>query len=445
MPKVEYLAIKQGLPKKHSLVKRKILRKQLVDSLSTNFLGIGVPANAWYGVEEIQVYFHALISQHCSGNLGMDLAYDFYGYNLADQETVMRRCEKVDLLVMEQQINAMLLENALQLPTYKSEYKFAKVKNWNTKFRQKKAENYKKKRKRQRERGVKPPVGRWLSMDFTLKSMYLKTYKKYIQTDHPIAKHITKDRRKKSTTTFMGYHTIYDHELGSRQVLGVHMLSKFRKPGYKDGWKREGLDYVVKYLVDPIVDKIPIVGITFDGDYYNKKVIQYLEGKNLDYVIRASMTPTISQLIVDAKLDTSLADGEGYEVKNGNTMGTGRKALKTRLVIVKRGQELIPLVLPTYSKLTPEQALLVYEERFGIETAYREVYNYLPKTCSLSPMYRLALYALTCWFFNILLNYYQIVVIFASDKTRWQTSLSRLKMHFDLILAEVLTNKAFEP
>ena len=31
-----------------------------------------------------------------------------------------------------------------------------------------------------------------------------------------------------------------------------------------------------------------------------------------------------------------------------------------------------------------------------------------------------------------------IVVIFSSDKTRWQTSLSRLKKHLDLILGQML-------
>ena len=143
MLKVQKLAIRQGLPKKHSKIKTKILRKQLVESLSTNFLGIDVPVNAWYGIEEIQVYFHSLISQHCSGNLGIDLMYDFYGYNIADQQTVKRRCEKLDQQQMERQINSMLLENALQLPTYQSNYKFAKVKDWNTKYRRKKSEKNK--------------------------------------------------------------------------------------------------------------------------------------------------------------------------------------------------------------------------------------------------------------------------------------------------------------
>ena len=113
--------------------------------------------------------------------------YDFYNYNLADQQTVMRRCEKVDLQTMEKQINSMILENALKLPTYQSEYKFAKIKDWNTKFRQTQVSSQNKKRLRQRERGVKPPDGRWLSTDFTLKPIYLNSYEDYIETDHPMS------------------------------------------------------------------------------------------------------------------------------------------------------------------------------------------------------------------------------------------------------------------
>ena len=93
----------------------------------------------------------------------------------------------------------------------------------------------------------------------------------------------------------------------------------------------------------------------------------------------------------------------------------GSEVVNLKLVIVKRGQELVPLVLPVYSNLNPEQALLVYEERFGIESSYREINKYLPQTSSLSPNYRLALYAMTAWFFNLLLNYYEIVVMMSKN------------------------------
>lgn len=216
------------------------------------------------------------------------------------------------------------------------------------------------------------------------------------------------------------------------------MLKKHRAPGYKDGWRREGLDEVIEYLIDPILDRVSVTGVTGDGDYYNIGVISYLQSRKLDFIIRANNSPTIKEFIQKHSLE-NLPDGTGVEfLANVELKKRGKKNIKLRLVIVKRGQELIPLVLPLYSELTPEQALLCYEERFGIETAYREVYNYLPKTSSLSPTYRLALYALTCSFFNILLNYYQIVVVFSKDQTRWQTSLSRVKAHLDLILGEIL-------
>ena len=215
------------------------------------------------------------------------------------------------------------------------------------------------------------------------------------------------------------------------------MLTNFRQPGYKDGWRRETLGDVVKLLLDPIVSDLPVTGVTCDGDYYTLQVIQYFESKMLDYVIRTSVLPNIAQIIADNDLE-KLPDGQGYEHSPGLTIGTGKRSLPLRLVIVKRGQELTPLVLPRYSILTPQQALLVYEERFGIETAYREIYKYLPSTCSTSPNYRLAVYASTVWFFNLLLNYHEIVVIWSPNPTSWETSLTLTHARFATLLGQIM-------
>jgi len=443
---VQKLAIKQGYPKRRTKIKRKLLKNQLLHSLNSNYLNLEEPYNATYGVKELQIFFHALVTEHASANLALDTVYDKFGYNLADQQTVKERCEKTGVEVMEKQLNKMLIVNALKLPTYDSDYKLAKVKKWNTERRRKTTERRENNRGRddevprlrQRERNIDPPQGRYLSMDFTLKPFYPKSFEYYNENDLPLAEYLTRDRRKRSTTKFLGYHTVYDHELGSRQILGVHMLRNVRRPKYKHGWKREGLDYVVQYLLDPILEKLSVQGLTADGDYFNKAVVIYLESKELDYVIRANKDDNVREIIENNDLNEILMDGEGFEVEAGQSLGSGKKAVPTRLVIVKRGEELVPLILPSYSELTPEQALLVYEERFGIETAYREVYNYLPRTSSISPEYRLALYAMTCWFFNILLNYYQIVVIFSAQPTDWHTSLSRLKNQIEGIFGDLL-------
>ena len=432
-----YTSIRQGLPKRRKFEKSVIMKRILENSLKTNFLGISKPNNAFYGIDEMQMYFHALIAEHGSGNHIKDVVFDKYRFNLPDQQTVRVRCEKLDVNAMEQVVNHNLRELAMSLPTYNSGFKLGKIKGMNT---QKRRSRKSIKRKRQRERDVDPPQGRYLAIDFTLQPNYTQKMAEYRLSEHPIAAHLTKDRRKHSTSQFIGYHTAYDVELGSRQVLGIHMLTNIHNPSYKEGWQREPLDLAVRQLVDPILEEIPIAGITCDGDYYNQRVIQYFVVHKLDFVIRGKNNPVISKLINDAKLKSSLADGEGYEYPSdfhiASREGTGTSPL--RLIIVKRGQELVPLVLPKYSELTPEQALLVYEERFGIETVYRETYKYLPSTCSTSPNYRLALYAFTVWFFNLLLNYYEIVVIWSPNPTSWHTSLSLIHARFATLLGQIM-------
>lgn len=107
---------------------------------------------------------------------------------------------------------------------------------------------------------------------------------------------------------------------------------------------------------------------------------------------------------------------------------------------MKRGKELVPLILPKNSTLTPEQALLLYEERFGIETSYREINQYLGKTCSHSPQYRLAIYSMAVFFFNLLLQYYEVVVAQSNNPENWEVSLLLVKNKIKRILEEILLN-----
>ena len=210
--KKAYTSIRQGLPKRRKFEKSRIIKRILENSLKTNFLGTSTPNNAFYGPDEIQMYFHALIAEHGSGNLIKDVVFDKYRFNLPDQQTVRVRCEKLDRGVMEQVVNNNLREFAMNLPTYKSGFKLSKIKGITT---QKRRSRKSIKRKRQRERDIDPPQGRYLAIDFTLQPNYSKKMSEYRETEHPMAAHLTKDRRKRSTTQFMGYHTVYDGELGS--------------------------------------------------------------------------------------------------------------------------------------------------------------------------------------------------------------------------------------
>lgn len=426
---MKFIVVKQGLPKKRRFVKSMLLRRMLQQSLGNNVLGLKDPNNTYYGTREILFFFHALITEGGSGNFIKEVVFGRYEFNTPDPQTVKNRCEKLSLENMESIVNANLRKFALTLPSFKSVKNLAKIKSRNWRKNSSR-------RLRQRERGISPPQGRYVSLDFTLKPFYPRNSKFYRENEHEMSQYLTKDRKKHSTVWFLGYHTVYDVEIGSRQILGIHMLKNQPRDCMSGDWKREPLDEVVKYLIDPIRAEIDIAGITGDGAYYNKKALRYLEKNKLDYVIRAPLTPTYKYLIHCANLEQRLADGEGYESKLGNHMIQAK--IHTRLVLVKRGQDVIPLVLPRYSTLSPEQALLVYEERFGIETSYREIYRYLPTTSSLSPNYRLAIFAMTSWFFNLMLNYYEVVVIWSKKATSWHTSLLVLKSVLRHLLGEMM-------
>ena len=115
-----YTSIRQGLPTRRKFEKSLIMKRILENSLKTNFLDILTPHNAFYRLNEMQMYFHALIAEHGSGNHASELVFDKYRFNLPDQQTVRVRCEKLDLELMEQVVNHNLRKFAMGLPTYKS-------------------------------------------------------------------------------------------------------------------------------------------------------------------------------------------------------------------------------------------------------------------------------------------------------------------------------------
>ena len=89
--------------------------------------------------------------------------------------------------------------------------------------------------------------------------------------------------------------------------------------------------------------------------------------------------------------------------------------------------DLVPLVVPEHSNLTPEQALLLYEERFGIESSYRELQRRMGQTSSHSPSYRVALFAASVIVFNIMMHHLEQVKRGSADHRIWNASLLDLQ------------------
>ena len=201
-------------------------------------------------------------------------------------------------------------------------------------------------------------------------------------------------------------------------------MRRFRR--YKEGedWYKEPYGPIVKQLLDPIKDQYPITGVVGDGRYYDGGVIKYLLESELDFVIRADFSQTRREWARNQDAIHKFEDGSGTWLEGGIFFKPRvMKGMKLKFCVVKRGDEFVPLVVPLYSKLTPEQALMLYEERFGIETKYRELERRYGKTTSISPQYRVALFASSVNIFNQLMHYLETVVTPSLNSQYWKVTL----------------------
>lgn len=212
-----------------------------------------------------------------------------------------------------------------------------------------------------------------------------------------------------------------------------------------DSWHREPLGPIIDFLLDPVLDSYEVKGIIGDGDYYNAGVIQYLIEHELDFVIRADFTQALKEKSKKEKLSQVLKDGEAWvHPDKQNIKGRGKKVLKVKLVMVKRGDRIVPLVLPLYSELSGEQALMLYEERFGIESSYREIHRRMGFTTSHLPQYRLALFGTACSILNVLLSYHNQVVSGSGHPKHWKVTLMEIMELMDQFLGGIIVDDAGE-
>jgi hypothetical protein len=105
-----------------------------------------------------------------------------------------------------------------------------------------------------------------------------------------------------------------------------------------------------------------------------------------------------------------------------------------KLIVVKRDTELLCLIYPLYSKLKPEQAIMFFEERFGIETSYREIGIRSGFTTSISPHYRFAIFATAALMYNLLLSYQELVISISQSPKEWNVTMLAIMDEFEKIL-----------
>jgi len=444
--------LRQGIDKVHSNTKDKVLDLMYRKYLQTDPFDLPIAPNIVYRTQELMAYFSELNYQGKSGEFIKHSIFHKLKFNLPDQQTVKDRLQKYSVSTLEQNFNNYLINKVadenyfrpsffqkgrmMALNRNKPDYDNGSNKDDTTATgksnddhkSQKDQGNQPSRRKltdrrqMQRERGVQRPDGLYLAADPT-NIGYQGQEDVELPDGTNLQSYIIHRQRKNSTNTFFQYHALYSYEQGVRQILGIHLK---RRHLVDDEWKEENFGHIIAYLLDPVLAQLEIKGFIGDGEYYNVDVLHYLHLKDLDYVIRAEWTNELRQWCKEEGLQQKLKDGEGVEFDQGRTIGTGKQSHTTRLVVVKRGTDLVPLILPQYSDLTPEQALLLYEERFGIETNFRETKLRMGLTSAHSVQYRLALFATACSMYNLVLSYYERVVSRSQNPQEWKITLIEL-------------------
>ncbi|MFV2015082.1 MAG: hypothetical protein ACC656_06625 [Candidatus Heimdallarchaeota archaeon] len=464
--------LKQGIEKKHHSIKNKVLGFMFQQYLRVDPFDLSQPINAYYHVPEFQAYFSEMNFTQRSGEQIKRSVFHSHGFNFPDQQTVNDRLSKytfpkIEINLNEYFVNITESKNFFRPPffvrgramalnrgtkkTNKSKVQEEtsvkpQIKVNSEKIRKRgKRRKLKERRKMQRERGIQRPDGLYLAAD-----PHNIPYYGIEDIDLPdgtnMSSYLIHRKAKKSSITFFQYQVIYSYEQGVRQILGVHHKRRHLVDGK---WKEEGFGPILAYLMDPLITRFDVRGFVGDGEYYNVDVCDYLILNELDFSIRADWTDELRKWCEVENLSDTLEDGEGVEVKKGRIISNGKQSHTLRLVVVKRGGELTPLVMPSYSKLEPEQALLLYEERFGIETNFRETGLRMGFTTAHSVKYRLALFGTACAMYNLVLSYYEKVVARSNNPSEWKVTLIEImdilhNFQADYMLEAISKNKQTE-
>jgi len=147
-----------------------------------------------------------------------------------------------------------------------------------------------------------------------------------------------------------------------------------------DGEKTDELADCLRQLVSQARECVDINRVYLDRGFYRVHLTLALEELDVEFVMRAPQTRKVQQFIADHDDDTFVAE---YEMARSNPP-TGRTTV--RLVVVPhRSREDDHFCLVTNREVTRDLAQPLaeaYRRRWGIETSYRKVTEFLPKTSS---------------------------------------------------------------
>lgn len=166
-----------------------------------------------------------------------------------------------------------------------------------------------------------------------------------------------------------------------------------------DSEETDELAEAIRQLVSQAREFVEINRVYLDRGFYRVHLALTLEELGVEFVIRAPQTRKVQRFIADHDEDTFVSE---YEMARSNPP-TGRTTV--RLVVVPhRSREDDHFCLVTNRDVTRDvtQPLAeAYRRRWGIETSYRKVTEFLPKTASPTFSVRLFYFLLAVALYNL--------------------------------------------
>jgi putative transposase len=151
---------------------------------------------------------------------------------------------------------------------------------------------------------------------------------------------------------------------------------------------------IVRELVSYAKARININNVYLDRGFLSIDVISMLNKMNIHYIMPATLNPRIKKL---------LRQHEAPKIFNNYRIGTPQKNTLTNVVITydKDGKKIAFITNLDVSRLTAHRIPQLYKKRWGIETSYRVINKFRPKTTSKNYIIRLFYFFFSVCLYNL--------------------------------------------
>lgn len=171
----------------------------------------------------------------------------------------------------------------------------------------------------------------------------------------------------------------------------------------------------IRAVIETAREAVSITRIYCDRSFYRVELVKELFGLGIDFVIRAPKTRGIKRVLAEATEDIFVTD---YELVRKRP--PAMRVPVTLVVVPHQSQDDDSLCLITTREASRDEAIPLaqaYRRRWGIETSYRKIGEFLPRTTS--PVFAVRLFYFS--FAVALYNLWILVCFLLADKRQVTT------------------------